>query len=124
MNESKKILVIEDDPDIRTLLNVRLKAAGYAAVFAFDAVTAISTARKENPDLIILDLGLPGGGGYVVMERLRALATLSLTPIIVISAQDAKVHTERAGAAGAYAFLEKPIDSDRLLAALAEVLSD
>ena len=123
MNESKKILVIEDDPDIRMLLNVRLKAAGYAAVFAFDAVTAISTARKENPDLIILDLGLPGGG-YVVMERLRALATLSLTPIVVISAQDAKVHTERAGAAGAYAFLEKPIDSDRLLAALAEALND
>ena len=64
---TKKILIIEDDKDLLRGLNVRLRATGYNIVFATDAVTAISVARKEDPDVILLDLGLPCGDGFTVM---------------------------------------------------------
>ena len=119
---AKKILVIEDDADIRTLLKVRLEKAGYDTAFAWDAVTALTVARKEQPDSIILDLGLPGGDGYVVMDRFHAFAALSMIPIFVVSAQTPELHAERARAAGARDFFGKPIEMDRLLAAVGDVL--
>jgi CheY-like chemotaxis protein len=119
---AKKILVIEDDADIRTLLKIRLGDEGYDTAFAWDAVTALTIARKAEPDLIILDLGLPGGDGYVVMERLQSLAPLSMVPIVVVSAQSAESQADPARAAGAAAFVEKPIDMEALLRVVRESL--
>jgi CheY-like chemotaxis protein len=118
----EKILVIEDDADIRTLLKQRLESEGYVVAFAWDAVTALTAARKAEPDLIILDLGLPGGDGWVVMERLQTLAPFAMIPIVVVSAQPAAPHAERALAAGARAFIEKPFDAADLLAVVREAL--
>jgi len=121
---ASKILVIEDDADIRKLLKLRLESAGYDTAFAWDAVTALTVARKEEPDLIVLDLGLPGGDGYVVMSRLQSLPALSMVPIVVVSAQSAQPHAEQARAAGASAFVEKPIDMETLLSAVHDALGD
>jgi CheY-like chemotaxis protein len=121
---ARKILVIEDDADIRKLLNLQLGRAGYDTAFAWDAVTALTIARKEEPDLIVLDLGLPGGDGYTVMERLQSLAALSMTPIIVVSAQAVDPHAEQSRAAGAQAFLQKPIEIEKLLAAVRDALGE
>jgi two-component system KDP operon response regulator KdpE len=120
----KKILVIEDDADIRKLLKQRLESDGYDTAFAWDAVTALTIARKTEPDLIILDLGLPGGDGYVVMERLQTLAPFSMIPIVVVSAQPTDPHAERALAAGAHAFIEKPFDAEMLLTVVRDALGD
>jgi len=65
---NKTILIVDDDPDVRQGMHLRLKANGYDTFFAADALSGISEARKHNPDLIILDLGLPAGDGFVVME--------------------------------------------------------
>jgi DNA-binding response OmpR family regulator len=92
----KRILIIEDDADARLALNLRLKANGYDIYVAMDGVSAISEARKSQPDLIILDLGLPAGDGYTVMERFRNNPELSGAPLIVVSGRDLKVHRERA----------------------------
>ncbi|MEJ0006969.1 MAG: response regulator [Steroidobacteraceae bacterium] len=70
---NKKILIVDDDPDVRQAMHIRLKAHSYDTCFAFDAISSLTEARKQQPDLIILDLGLPGGDGYVVMERLSAI---------------------------------------------------
>jgi two-component system cell cycle response regulator len=120
----KKILVIEDDADIRTLLKLQLGNAGYDTGFAWDAVTALTVARKEKPDLIILDIGLPGGDGWVVMERLQTLAPFAMIPIIVVTAQPTEPNAERAKTAGAHSFIEKPFEIDTLLAAVRDALGE
>jgi putative two-component system response regulator len=121
---AKKILVVEDDADIRMLLKAQLGAAGYDTAFAWDAVTALTIARKEEPDLIMLDLGLPGGDGWVVMERLQTLAPFAMIPIIVVSAQPTDPHAVRAKAGGASAFIEKPFEMETVLTAVREALGE
>lgn len=121
---AKTILVIEDDADIRRLLKQRFESEGYDTAFAWDAVTALTVARKSSPDLIILDLGLPGGDGWVVMERLQTLAPYAMIPIVVVSAQSAETSAERATEAGAFAFVEKPFQMEALLTAVRNGLGD
>ena len=121
---SKKILIVDDDADIRELLNIRLRKSGYETAFAVDGISAISAARRENPDLILLDLGLPGGEGYTVMERMKAIASLGWVPVVVVSARDPGTNRQRAIDAGAKAFLEKPIDMDALLTTIERELGN
>jgi CheY-like chemotaxis protein len=118
----EKILIVDDDQDIRHLLAHRLKAQGYEAVFAGDAISAVNQARKQQPDLILLDLSLPAGDGYVVMERLRAMPALEGIPVIVVSARDPITEQERLAHAGADAFFRKPIDHEGLLTAIGRAL--
>jgi len=118
----KKILVVDDDSDIRLGLNVRLRASGYATAFAADGVTAIGMARKERPDLILLDLGLPAGDGFQVLERLKMSSELAHIPVVVLSARDAETNERRALKAGSSAYLQKPVDDEDLLEAIAAAL--
>lgn len=119
----KKIMLVEDDKDTIRAMGVRLKSQGYNLVVATDAISAISTARKEKPDLIVLDLGLPGGDGFVVMQRLKSIYDLMLVPIIVVSARDPLMNEERALAEGAEVFLQKPVDNADFLKAIEGALS-
>jgi DNA-binding response OmpR family regulator len=121
---NKKILIVEDDPDVRLGLHVRLKANHYDVIFAADGMASIAEARKHMPDLIILDLGLPAGDGFSVMERLRANDSLSLIPVIVVSARDRNANMDRALKAGAKAFLQKPVDNAELLAVIRQALGE
>jgi DNA-binding response OmpR family regulator len=121
---NKKILVIDDDPDVRHGLHIRLKANHYDVFFAVDGLSSISEAKKHEPDLIILDLGLPAGDGFTVMERLRANDNLALIPVIIVSARDRHVNRERALKAGANAFLQKPVDNAELLAVIRQALGE
>ena len=115
---SKKILIVDDDVDIRIGLSARLRAHGYTTVFAEDGFSATSIARRESPDLILLDLGLPAGDGFVVLERLRTNTLLAAIPVIVISARDAESNEKRALEAGATAYFQKPVANEALLAAV------
>jgi CheY-like chemotaxis protein len=123
---NKKILIVEDDADVRLGYRVLLRAQGYDTFFAADSIAAISEARKHMPDLIVLDLGLPAGDGFVVMERLQATANVDLAgmPVIVVSGRDLRGNKERALAAGAKAFVQKPWDDDDLLGHIARLLGE
>jgi DNA-binding response OmpR family regulator len=96
----------------------------YDTFFAADALSSVTEARKQEPDLIILDLGLPAGDGFVVMERLKKVPSLALIPIIVVSARDARANQERAIKAGATAFLQKTVDNAELLAVIRRALGE
>ena len=120
----KKILIVEDDQDMRRALNVRLRASNYDTAFASDAVEALSIARKEQPDLVLLDLGLPAGDGFMVMDRMKDIASLSCLPVIVVSARDPEGNKDRALSAGAAAFFQKPVDNGQLMASIRRTLGD
>jgi DNA-binding response OmpR family regulator len=119
-----KILIVDDDQDIRRLLGHRLKADDYETVFASDAITAVNMARKEEPDLVLLDLGLPAGDGYVVMERLKTMPALENIPVIIVTARDVRVEQQTAALAGADAIFQKPFDHARLLEAIRTALGE
>lgn len=119
-----KILIIDDDRHLLLGLTARLKANGYIVVCATDAVSAIAVARKEVPDLVILDLGLPAGDGLLVLERLRGLTDLVATPVIVLSARDPADNKKRALDAGAVAFFQKPPDNHEFLTAIRQALGE
>lgn len=119
---NKKILVVDDDPDVRKGMHLRLAANHYDTFFAADGITAVAEARKQRPDLIILDLGLPAGDGFRVMERLKAIPTLDIIPIIVVSARDALATRGAVLQAGARAFLQKPVDNSQFLAVIRQTL--
>jgi DNA-binding response OmpR family regulator len=121
---NKKILIVDDDPDVRQGMHVRLKANHYDTFFAADALSSMSEARKNEPDLIILDLGLPGGDGFVVMERFKSIPSLAVIPVIVVSARDVLANKERALRAGAKAFLQKPVDNAELLKVIRQALGE
>jgi DNA-binding response OmpR family regulator len=120
----KKILIVDDDRDLLLGLTPRLKANGYTVVSAMDGISAIAVARKETPDLVILDLGLPGGDGFVVLERMRSLPDLVAIPVIVLSAWDPTENEKRALDAGALAFFQKPADNHDFLAAVRLALKE
>lgn len=117
----QKILIIEDDLDQVKGLGMRLKMNGYDIATASDAVSAIATIRDEEPHLILLDIGLPGGDGFLVMQRIKNLM-LSFAPIIVLSGRDPGQNKEKALAEGAVAFFQKPADNDELIATIKNAL--
>jgi DNA-binding response OmpR family regulator len=119
---NKKLLVVEDDADVRLGYHILLKAHHYDTFFAIDALSAMSEARKQQPDLIILDLGLPAGDGFVVLERLRSNPNLAMVPVLVVSARDIRGNRDRAFREGARAFLQKPWNDDELLAVISDLL--
>jgi DNA-binding response OmpR family regulator len=109
----KKILVVDDEEDVAKALNVRLKANGYHVVLAFDSVQAFTMANKERPDLIILDIMIPGGGGFVVAERLKQSTATHHIPIIFLTGISGG--EERAYKVGASGYVMKPYHPEKLL---------
>jgi len=101
---------------------MRLQANHYDTACAREGISAVSMAYRERPDLIILDLGLPAGDGFLVLERLQQSTTLASIPVIILTARDRESSRERALKAGASAFFQKPIDNGRLLCAIRTTL--
>jgi two-component system copper resistance phosphate regulon response regulator CusR len=119
---NKKILIVEDDGDVRLGYHILLNAHHNDTFFTSDSLSAVSGARQDQPDLMILDLGLPVWDGFVVLERFRANTYLAAIPIIVVSARDLHGNKERALKAGAKAFVQKPWNDDHLLAMISRLL--
>lgn len=119
----KSVLLIDDDNTILLSVGVRLKAMGYIVFTAKDAVGAVSAVRKNNPDVVVLDISLPAGDGFLVAERLRNMVGTAATPIIFISVSDKIGQRERAARLGAVAYLQKPFDATQLADAIESALS-
>lgn len=118
-NDPAIILVVEDDPSLRTALVATLKAAGLRPVPAVDAAEADRWFRHYRPDVILLDLGLPDGDGLDIIAGVRAAGT---TPIVVLSARDAEAVKVEALDRGADDYVTKPFGVDELLARIRAAL--
>jgi DNA-binding response OmpR family regulator len=121
---TKKILIADDEPDMVRMLANRLKANNYEVVAALDGMQALSAARREQPDLIILDVRMPARDGYSVLEALRLSAQTTLIPIVFLSALPASQVQERATELGAEGHFSKPFDSDEIVAKIREIIGD
>jgi DNA-binding response OmpR family regulator len=110
-----KIMVVDDDPDLRQALSLRLRANNFDTVNVCDGYSAIAMAQKERPHLIILDLGLPAGDGFAVLKNLQQYPALSTIPVIVLTARDPETAEKRTLDSGAVAFFQKPADNEELL---------
>jgi DNA-binding response OmpR family regulator len=111
----RKILIVDDEPEIVRALELRLKIAGYDVVAAGDGASALMTAAVEQPDLMLLDIGLPFGDGHFVASRLRANVQTAHIPILFLSARNADDDLARARRSGAVGFILKPYDPEELL---------
>ena len=117
------ILVVEDNEPSRDVLSRRLERRAYRVLLAADGQQAVSIARRAMPDLILMDLGLPGIDGWEATRRLKADATTRHIPIIVLSAHAMTNDREMALAAGGDEFDTKPVRFEQLLVKIASLLA-
>ena len=110
-----KVMVVEDDAPVRHLITASLSAEDYTVIVALTAAEAVQLSATRNPDMILLDLGLPDGDGVEVIKQIRVWTE---TPIIVISARDEDTDKIEALDAGADDYLTKPFSVAELLARL------
>ena len=110
-----KILIADDDPQILRALRITLSARGYEVLTAHDGTAALSTAIAEHPDVVVLDLGMPGLTGIEVIQALRGWTTI---PILVVSGRSESWDKVEALDAGADDYVTKPFAADELLARL------
>ena len=110
-----RVLVVDDEPQIRRALGINLRARGYEVDLAETGEEALDLAARHHPDVVVLDLGLPGIGGVEVIHGLRGW---SQVPVIVLSVRDAESDKVAALDAGADDYVTKPFGMDELLARL------
>jgi CheY-like chemotaxis protein len=127
----KKILLVDDSPIILKTLSNKLRPHGYHILTALDGGAAISMVRREKPDLILLDVSFPpdvahGGGvawdGFLILDWLRRMGEGQDIPVIIVTGADPLKYQDRSLAAGAVAFIQKPVDHDALLAVIRRTL--
>ncbi|MGQ9475350.1 MAG: response regulator transcription factor [Actinomycetota bacterium] len=120
--EKKKILIVDDDEELVRILGINLMAEGFEVCAAFDGVSAVLRAHREQPDLIILDVSMPAGNGLNVVEKLRSSTRTFNIPILFLSALPREELKEKAAQAGVIHYLTKPFDLDVLLGTVKGIL--
>jgi DNA-binding response OmpR family regulator len=118
-----KILIIDESVDSYHLLSTILQTHNFFPVWAADGMQAMAAARFHHPQAILLDIGLPGGDGFVVLERLKSNHLLSDIPVIVVTVRNRQEVEEKARRLGAAGYISKPIQVDALMESLQSVLA-
>jgi CheY-like chemotaxis protein len=103
-----RVLVVDDEPDVLLLCRLNLQQRGHELIEAADGPTALRLAREHLPDVIVLDLMLPGIDGYEVLGTIRADPLTASIPVLVLTAKSLRADRERSQGLGASAFLTKP----------------
>ena len=127
---AKKILVVDDNEIILKTISLKLQGAGYQVITALDGSEAVAAARRETPDLVLLDISFPpdvGGvewDGFRIMEWFHRLDNVKKIPVIVITGTDDPSAKQRATNTGAVAFFQKPLEHDYLLKVIRATLGN
>ena len=124
MTEGQKvILVADDDRDLVTALSIRLRALGNQVVEAYDGEEAFQVAQESKPDLVILDVRMPAGGGFAAIDRIKHSLSTRNVPVIFLTAFDDEEMREQARKLGAAGFFRKPFDDDEFMGAINKALA-
>ena len=119
---TKRILVIEDTEDNRQILGDLLSNAGYELIEAVDGLEGVATAEREQPDLILMDIQLPGIDGYEATRRIRKIPALAKVPIIAVTSYALSGDEAKTREAGCDGYVAKPYSPRQLLAKVREFL--
>ena len=118
----RKLLVIDDDRVIHTVLRAGLEKHGYKLHSAFDPIQAQMMVRQVRPDLIVLDITMPGGGGFEAFKRLQMMSTTSQIPILVYTSLSPEEVAKKIPATTSVAHLRKPAAPEAILAEIQKLL--
>lgn len=119
---SKHILVVDDSPSIRQMVQVTLKSANYQVTTAEDGQAALDLCKRQQFDFVITDQNMPRMDGLTLIKSLRSLANYRSTPIVVLTTEASDSMKAQGRAAGATGWMVKPFDPQKLLAVAAKVL--
>lgn len=120
----RKILVVDDEPQIVRLLALRLKAKNFDVISAYDGYQCVQVAKLELPDLILLDIKMPLGGGIKAFEKLKSLSATCTIPVIFITAFPSEEVKKLVMDMGAEDFVSKPFNSDILIEKINTILNN
>lgn len=120
----KKILVVDDEPQVVRLLSLRLKANNFDVISAYDGYQCVEVAKLELPDLILLDIKMPLGGGVKAFENLKNIATTNTIPVIFITAYPSIEVKKQVMEMGAEDFISKPFNSEVLIEKINTILDN
>ena len=123
MQNKKKILLVEDEPEFREALRMRLEANGYDIIEAEDGAIGLDTARHQNPDLIILDVMLPKMDGFKVARLLKFDVKYKNIPLMMLTVMSQASDRKMGQAVGADAYLTKPCQPQELLDTISTLVS-
>ncbi len=118
----KRVLVVEDDPTIMSLIVILLEREGYGVIQAASAEEGLSLAAEQAPNLVLMDVALPGMDGLEATRLLKSRETTSRIPVVALTAQAMKQDEERASLAGCDGFIVKPISTRQFLGEVARFL--
>lgn len=122
MDKKPKILLVDDEPDVLSMTKMRLVSAGYEVITAEEGVMAYNMAKSEAPDLIILDVMLPGMDGYHICRLLKFDQKYRAIPIIMLTARGQKEDQELGAKVGADCYMVKPFEPKEFLDKIKELL--
>jgi CheY-like chemotaxis protein len=122
MNSPKRILLVEDNVDNQFIYSAMLRHAGYEVIVAVDGTQGLEMGRTQSPDLVLMDISIPGMDGLEVTRRLKADEATRATPILALTAHALPSDRVRALEAGCDGYLAKPIDPPHVLAEVQRVI--
>ncbi|GGD44152.1 response regulator transcription factor [Sinisalibacter lacisalsi] len=118
---TKRVVIVEDEPNIIEAINFILSRDGWDVTVHANGETAVAAVRTARPDVILLDVMLPGRSGYDILKDLRADPDFAALPVLMLTARGQKKDRELADSLGVTRFMTKPFSNAELLAALGEI---
>lgn len=119
----KKILIVEDDLDLEQVLRIVLEESGFEVISSLDAYGGIQLAHKERPDLVILDITMPAGGGLSMLRNIKQSFHTRDIPVIITTGSDTAEHEQEALRLGIKKYIRKPYSPEELLDTINNILS-
>jgi len=120
----KKILAVDDDPDILRLLEIVLKRAGFNVITAKSGFDALSYLQTDMPEIMLLDIAMPGMNGFEVLAKIKSDEKLKAIPVIMVTAHNQKEEIVKAVQSGAQNYVVKPFDSKELIARIKKTIGE